>query len=359
LRRKYPKALATPTIDEAQAWQRSEAALCELSEKWFAAAFHLDPLVAADPKDVQLYVRRAMARSQLGQWDKAEADLTAALVFRPDQAALWQKRGMARAALERWQGAGADFTAAIQRHGDGPSVRMQRGNAYMQLRQWARAAEDFAAAIERKTEDATAHVSLGNALATLEQWDRAEAAFRAATKAHKDDVSGWSALALVRWRAGDRADYRRFCQQLLIQFGKTDDPDTANTVAWICVRVPGALADLTAPVKLAEFALRSDPKDPDHLGTLAMVYLRKGQLDLAERHFRHAIEERHGEVSVPDWLGLALTCHGLEKDKEAHQWLAKASAEMRKTDAMKALTWELRLETQYLRQEVEKMLKNN
>jgi WD40 repeat protein/tetratricopeptide (TPR) repeat protein/tRNA A-37 threonylcarbamoyl transferase component Bud32 len=361
LHQKHAQAFGVPAAETALAWQRSQAAACELSGRWFAAVVHLNGLLAAAPKDAELYLRRARAQWGLQKWDGAEADFTTAIQLGADRASVWQDRGEIRMLLAHAEDAVADYTAAIKRQGDGAQVRMQRGHAYMQMRKWEKAASDFRAAIKSNAANPTVHVYLGNALVMLEQWQAAEAAFRAAVEADKNGLSGWSELAMLHWRAGDKAGYRRLCEKLLSRFlreGKLEDVDdaTATYVAWICARRPDAVADLSQPLALAKHALQWDPKGRYHLGNLAMVQFRMEHVHLAEQNFREAIQGYGKEVSLPDWLGLAMTCHSLGKEAEARQWLDKTRAEMRKTQTMDALTWEQRLQAQLLFREAEELL---
>jgi WD40 repeat protein/tRNA A-37 threonylcarbamoyl transferase component Bud32 len=48
-------------------WQRQEAQECERQGQWFAAAWHLDRLVAQNPDDLDLRARRAAARARLDE----------------------------------------------------------------------------------------------------------------------------------------------------------------------------------------------------------------------------------------------------------------------------------------------------
>jgi WD40 repeat protein len=56
-------------------WREQQAADAERSREWFAAAFHLSRLIAADPASPSLYARRGTAYALQGQWSKAVADL--------------------------------------------------------------------------------------------------------------------------------------------------------------------------------------------------------------------------------------------------------------------------------------------
>src|SRR5262249_32495301 len=56
-------------------WHRHTAAAAERGSQWFAAAFHLTRLVAAEPDDPAHRLRRGLASAHLGRWNEAFADL--------------------------------------------------------------------------------------------------------------------------------------------------------------------------------------------------------------------------------------------------------------------------------------------
>src|SRR5262249_40531115 len=55
-------------------WQRQEVQECLRTEEWFAAAWHLDRLIASQPPEAELFSDRAVARAHLGRWEEAAAD---------------------------------------------------------------------------------------------------------------------------------------------------------------------------------------------------------------------------------------------------------------------------------------------
>jgi WD40 repeat protein len=61
-------------VDSVRAWHRSTTANSERDRQWFAAAFHLDRLIDAQPGEGALYMRRIQALAEQGQWDPAEAE---------------------------------------------------------------------------------------------------------------------------------------------------------------------------------------------------------------------------------------------------------------------------------------------
>jgi eukaryotic-like serine/threonine-protein kinase len=113
LRTRHPAAFAPPSAEGQLAWHRHEADTAERAGHWFASAFHLDRLLAADPREAALYVRRGRARFHLGRHAPALDDCTRAV--RLGAAEGWAERGWAYAELGQWDQARADFAQALAR----------------------------------------------------------------------------------------------------------------------------------------------------------------------------------------------------------------------------------------------------
>src|SRR5262249_25820422 len=67
LRSKYPDQFAPPSTGDQLAWHRQEAEACEEAGQWFAARWHLDRLMEAEPANRALRARRARACAALGE----------------------------------------------------------------------------------------------------------------------------------------------------------------------------------------------------------------------------------------------------------------------------------------------------
>jgi predicted Zn-dependent protease len=204
-------------------WHEYQAADAERAGDWFAVAFHLRYLLAAEP----------------------------------DRAAHQARRGRLRMAQGRAGGARAAFAGAVERDG--------------------------------------------------QDWQ----------------LRAWHAKACLA--AGDAAGYRQACTALLDRFGRTEDLDVANDVAWACALGPGAAADLGPAVRLAEQSVAARPDDYARLNTLGGVLLRAGRAEGAVARLRQALQRRTSD-QVSDELLLALAYHRLGQAEEARRWLAQATA---------------------------------
>jgi tetratricopeptide (TPR) repeat protein len=158
----------------------------------------------------------------------------------------------------------------------------------------------------------------------------ARAAFAGAVERDGQDwqLRTWHAKACLA--AGDAGGYRRACTELLDRFGRTEDMDVANSVAWTCAVAPGASADLGPAVRLAERAVAARPDDYFLLKTLGGVLLRAGRAEEAIEaitRLRQALQKRNLDLDQPSELLLAaLAYQRLGQTPEARRWLAQATA---------------------------------
>ncbi len=86
----------------------------------FAALWHLDRLLQAEPDKTAYLLARASAHAQLRQWDRAIADFSQVIGEGKDSTWLLM-RGHAHAQLGHWKEAAADFTQAVDQQKQGVS----------------------------------------------------------------------------------------------------------------------------------------------------------------------------------------------------------------------------------------------
>jgi WD40 repeat protein/tetratricopeptide (TPR) repeat protein len=283
---------------ERLAWHRAEAASAEAGGQWRAAQVHLGALIAADPKQGALYYRRGLIHAQLREWTQAVADYDRAV----------------------------ELEAVREMGRDGWKLWYDRGLARVQQGQWDRAAADLSKAAELTP----------------------------------DQDGPTRELALIRLRLGDQEGYRRACATLMERFGKTTDLNLANNVAWTCAMGPGALADLTPAVTLAEKAAAAGTRPNDRynaLNTLGVVLYRAGRHEEALKKLDEAVAAHSGGGTVTDWLFLAALNHRLGHPEEACTWMDRVrrwAAE----GQLDRLAWSQRVEAQLFLKEVETVLEN-
>jgi tetratricopeptide (TPR) repeat protein len=136
--------------------------------------------------------------------------------------------------------------------------------------------------------------------------------------------------------------------------------DSLNSAAWVCVRVPGVVADPQLPVKLAERALAKEPGDSNYLNTCGAALYRAGRFEDAVKRLQEAIKAEGAEGTVWDFFFLALAHHRLGNAAEARQWFDKAvrwiDQPPRDGDDPAKWSWGQRLDLQLLRREAERTL---
>jgi tetratricopeptide (TPR) repeat protein len=161
------------------------------------------------------------------------------------------------------------------------------------------------------------------------------------------------------------AAYRDACRELVRRFGETENPVTANNVAWACALGPDAVADLKRCVKLAERAVADDPNDYACLNTLGAILYRAGAVEAAIDKLNEAMKTQGEGGTYGDWLFLAMAHHRLDHPEEAARWLEKTVnwVEENKGQNAKAetepstLAWDDRLELRILRKEAESLIR--
>ena len=304
-----------PAVPARYAAQESEA-----TGEWFACKWHLDRLIAAEPADIGLRVRRGFASANLLQWPAAVEDYLEAAKQEPSRPILLR---LARAEIEigKLDQAIAHATQGIDALApaaptpadktDERNLRMLRAEAYSATQRWDEAAADLLKSIELKPRL----------------------------------PSSYQRLAIVRLKQGQDAEYRKLCAQMLDLFG--DDDGLASTAAWACVLRERAVADYAIVVNLAGRTLADQPGSYYNLNTLGAALYRAGR-------YREAIEKltesRAAYVKAAsqaqtrseadallmplqdgrpaDWLFLAMAESKSGRSAEAEAWLKRAEDSM-------------------------------
>jgi WD40 repeat protein len=197
----------------------------------------------------------------------------------------------------------------------------------------------------------------GRAHAELEQWDQAAADYERAMAAGAAGEPVWRELALLQLACGQPAGYRQACAHLLDHFGQTNDPNTANNLAWACILGPDATANPEEIVHLAERAVRAN-RTWVTLNTLGAALYRAGRLDEAVQRLTEADSRHEKQGSALDQVFLALAHHGRGDDARARACLAAADR-LWKDESQASLAspaWVVRLDFQLLRREAEAQL---
>jgi tetratricopeptide (TPR) repeat protein len=366
-RRQRLQELGGPPLtveEDPVAWHEREVKECESAKQWFAAFWHLDRLIRAQPANWKRWVKRALAHHALSQWDQAIADYTKAIELKPDSRPAWYNRGLAYDNQGQWDKAVVDYTKVIELDPNYDLGWHGRGVVYQRLRQWDKAVADLSRAIELNPNNSGALWSRGVTYACLGQWDKATADLQKTSELKPDDGRPQFAHAQMLLGAGNTDSYCTACASLMDRFGQTNDPSTANSTAWVCALVPNAVKEPDRLVQLAERAVASNPKSSSYLNTLGAALYRAGRFEAAVQRLQEAIKAEGKEGTAWDWLFLAMAYQRLGKAEEARSWLDKAGRwidqklqeKPREGAAGSLLRWDQQLELQLLRREAEALL---
>src|SRR5207237_6211160 len=104
----YARALALGSPDRLLDWYRHCSIDCQAGNQWSAALWYLNRLIAAAPKDWQLYAQRSLVHDKLGQAKERDADVAQATERGADSTFLIQIADQ-DANRGDWDGAAAAF----------------------------------------------------------------------------------------------------------------------------------------------------------------------------------------------------------------------------------------------------------
>jgi WD40 repeat protein/tetratricopeptide (TPR) repeat protein/tRNA A-37 threonylcarbamoyl transferase component Bud32 len=290
---------------------------------WERAAAQLDAAIAARPDDPAVLAERGRTMARLGRLDDAAADLGRTLALMPQDFDLWSERSRICNELTEQREV---FDRVQARRPDDPLLWFARGLAQAREGSWERASDDFQRAGE----------------------------FGAATEYSFD-------RACLLLLAGDAHAYRGLVARMVAADGRADDPVRCFVLARAGALAPDAVADPGNLVSWGERAVADQPGAPWALHALAMALVRAGRCEQALQRLEESDTVAPWSGSIVNDLAAGLAYHGLGKDAEARQRLERAAGLL---DAMVPAVfdepWALRmpdwLEAQVLRKELKALL---
>jgi WD40 repeat protein/serine/threonine protein kinase/predicted Zn-dependent protease len=114
------KALGGPPLPplDPLAWHRHELASAEFEQFAYTAFWHLERLIAAEPKNPLHYLARGRVRAIIEQYPQAVQDYSQAIALGAIGYEVWARRGKAHRKLGQWPHAAADLEQAANLSGD-------------------------------------------------------------------------------------------------------------------------------------------------------------------------------------------------------------------------------------------------
>jgi WD40 repeat protein len=230
----------------------------------------------------------------------------------------------------------------------------REANRCQSAHQWAALVTHLDPLLEAEPNAARLVQWRARAQAELGHWREAAADFeRDAALEGQDTPWALENAALARLAAGDREGYRRDCADLLKRIEDPKSTFSAEAVASVCTLAPGAVADTTALLRLAERLMKEDPDDARLTCAAGMCLYRVGRYAEARERLKAAAAGEN--ASIRSLLCLALASAQAGKPDEARQGLARAAEAETKEIAW--VSWDQRLERRLLREEAEKEIR--
>jgi serine/threonine protein kinase len=204
---------------------------------------------------------------------------------------------------------------------------------------------------------------MGEAYAREQEWQKASECFAKVIETPNANAAFWYRHGLLRLQLGDLAGFQKACAAALERFGKTDDANVMNMLAWTCALNARATVDWSVPVALAEKAA-AKARQWETLGTLGAVTYRAGMVEQTIQRLTESIKANPGGGAAPDLFFLAMAHQRLDHRDEAKKWFQKAENQIDlaldgkpvAAYGNRPLGWSDRLELQLFRQEAQSLL---
>jgi len=202
---------------------------------------------------------RGLAHADMGNYDSAIVDYTAALRIKPDDSNALFNRGLAYYYKGDYDRAITDYTAALRIEPDYYEALHDRGLAYSDKHDYDRAIADYIAALRIKPDDSNALFNRGLAYYDKGDYDRAIADYTQVIRLNPNDASAYNS------RAWTYAYYMK-------------------------TNYDQALTDINQ-------ALSLDPDNTNYLDTRGWVYLGMGDYNNAIADFEAVLQINPNETS--------------------------------------------------------------
>jgi tetratricopeptide (TPR) repeat protein len=164
---------------------------------------------------------------------------------------------------------------------------------------------------------------------------------------------------------GDDDGYRRACIAMSQQFETATNEGPIYWVAWSCGLAPGAMDDLSVPLKQAETLVQKYPTNANYLNMLGAVYYRCGRFEDAVTQLNAAAAAAATHVVTSDQMSpayarflLAMSHWQLGQLDDARRLLAKAQVLMDE-ELETSPAWNRRATLELFRREAEALIQSD
>jgi tetratricopeptide (TPR) repeat protein len=164
--------------------------LARKNKQWDRALADLNAAILFDPSLAEAFKERARVFAAIGEDVRAIADLTKAVSLDPSDGALFAERGRVRLRGELCEAAISDFTTALARRPSDSGVLYDRAVAYCRLEDWNKALTDIDEVLRINPQHARAYSLRGAAHCGLGRLDKARLDFdKSVALAPRDHVT--------------------------------------------------------------------------------------------------------------------------------------------------------------------------
>jgi eukaryotic-like serine/threonine-protein kinase len=202
------------------------------------------------------------------------------------------------------------------------------GELDMRFGRWNQAMTNFANIVKYAPSNSFGYIGVADVYANFEDWERARTNLAQAIEVGPREQKPYDELGPLLVHTGDLAGYERVRNQVLQQFGRTNDPNVAERALKECLMLPPPPADLVTLSKLAEVAGAAGPDTADW----PFFQFAKGLAEYRLGHFASAVEwvqaalksdRNSGYLNTDACAILAMGQYQLKQTAEARASLAK------------------------------------
>ena len=145
------------------------------------------------PAYQEAFVERGLAYAAVGDFARAEQDLSAALTLNGEDARAWRVRGALREQLRNDPGAIIDYTEAIKRDSRDPRLYLARAAVFARIERYEESLKDRDIAVQLAPNSAEVYVARGSSFHFLNQHEKGLADRTKAIELDPASVLAWTA----------------------------------------------------------------------------------------------------------------------------------------------------------------------
>jgi len=281
----------TPSAEGEQPTATPEPTVTDTPTPPPPVATEYDAQIAANPNDIELYLRRGREYLSLGAYQAALEDFQKAKAIDQERADVYVGLGWARYYMARWDAAEASFDTAVAFNQDLPDAHFGLGKLFYYQARYEEAASEFDWAAEIDREDAEAEAWLAISAARL---DDPTEAMGAATRA----LSITEELPIVyvarSWahRAQDPPDLESAHGDLI--YARNLAPNDFHTLkalaSFYLTHRPERLVEAEQLAVYARNWAKNPIQEAVALHTLGRIYLEQNRMDDARQVLTEAAD---------------------------------------------------------------------